>query len=165
MVYKILFDMRTLYIIILLIVVLLMFACFFWFKRSTVLTHIGRDQEYRKEDNESGYWFDPIVISDNEKAVSEFILDSQTRKLSILYHIVLENEGKICYLCKFNNPFYYNKLNYIFEEDSKFSNKLYFLTEKEANDYIKENDIKTGSYVIAHEYSKTFCSRIRGDNV
>jgi hypothetical protein len=73
----------------------------------------------------------------------------------ILFHIVLKQDKDLLYLSKFNDPFNYNRLHYVFDEDGMFNRKMCFATLKDAE------DVKNESFVVAHKYPRKFIQRLR----
>lgn len=141
-------------ILIIILLVLVLFLCF-----SKPRSSVAKIRPLVPGDED--YWFDPILISNNEENARKFISDTQQKEKSTLYYIILDENGERYYLSQFDDPFNYGATNYIFAKDGRFIRKFYFMTEEDANKYIKENDIKDGSYVVGHIYTKHFCGRIR----
>jgi hypothetical protein len=103
------------------------------------------------------YWFDPILITDRKRDLEQI----QSQNQAVLFHLILQEGNTPLYLSKFNDPFNYNRLSYIFEADGKFNRKLYFATLKDAQDVKKKRDVNSESVIVAHKYSQKFMQRLK----
>lgn len=104
----------------------------------------------------TNYRIKQILIHPDQDEAKRFIAKGE----GVVYHIAIDRDRTTLFAAKYYDPFNYNRVSYVFIEDSQFTMKLCFITPEHAKQYLKDQSGAPDAYVISQNYDRAFFDRL-----